>query len=667
MHTDKNLQSIDFTINSKQLPKQLETLLDDNRAAIKSLLQQTVYTWDNFIQPLDNLNDKLNQFWSPVSHLNSVMNSDELRVAYNECLPLLSDYSTYLGQHQGLFDAYQQIKQSTAYDDFNQAQKAAIDYALRDFTLSGVALDDEAKGRYKAIATKLSELTTKFEENIIDANKAWFKHINNAHDLKGLPEQRIAAAKEAAASKKLDGYVLTLDIPCYMDVMTFADSQTLRKEFYDTYCTRASDKGPNASEFDNSELMQDILALRDEKAKLLNFKRYSDYSLAAKMADSPEVVQTFLSDLVSNVTPHAKADLTQLQEEYGELEPWDIPYYSEKYRQKHYAISQEEVRPYFPCDTVINGLFVVLKKLFGIHFIAETVPTWHKDVRYYTLRDNQDNLIGAIYMDLFARENKRGGAWMDEAICRRKLDDDSVQLPIAYLTCNFAAPTKECPALLTHNDVVTLFHEMGHCLQHLLTNIDVSDVSGINNVAWDAVEFPSQFLEAWCWQEKSLSLLSGHYQTGDALPANMIEKLIKAKNFQSGLHLIRQLEFASFDMYLHSHFENTKDFTQAVLDKIRKEISVIMPPAYNRFAHAFSHIFAGGYAAGYYSYLWAEVLARDAFDKFSGNHLFDSERGRLFKDTVLGLGGSETPSKVFELFMKRKPNPQALLGYYGLN
>ena len=658
----------DFNIDPHSIVTNLTNLLTNNRQQIKNLLIQQRPTWENLIAPLDDLNDALNQFWAPINHLNSVTNEPSLREAYNLCLPLLSDYFTELGQNKALFFAYQKIKNSTAFTKLDNAQRMVIQYALRDFHLSGIDLKTTQQQHYKLLAAKLASLSTKFSENILDTTNAWQKQIQDVTILTGLTKQRCHTAQQAAAEKQLAGWLLTLDYPCYHDVMTFADSATLREEFYHAFSTRASNQGPHDPQYDNSVVMHEILTLRDAMAKLLGFKHYAELSLQPKMAQSPRQVFNFLNNLLLKIKPHAIQALQNLQQFAAKkLHPWDIAYYSEKLRQEKYAVSAEKIRGYFPVTAVIQGLLTIINKLYNITLKPIDVNTWHADVLFYQLTDENDQLLGGIYFDLFARKNKQGGAWMDELVCHRKLTNGKQQLPIALLTCNFAAATNDRPALLTHEDIITLFHEVGHCLQHLLTKVDYLDISGINNVPWDAVEFPSQFFEAWCWTPESLRLLSCHYQTGKILPNELIDQLIAAKNFQASLTLLRQLEFALFDMHLHSDKIDGPDYIQNTFNQIHAAVAILPVPQYYCFAQSFSHVFSGGYAAGYYSYLWAEVLARDAFSIFKEQGILNPLLGEKFAQTILAAGGSIAPEKLFIQFMGRKPNSNALLEYYDLN
>jgi oligopeptidase A len=662
-------------ITAEHVEPAIDTLLAENRKAVDELLAATEdYTWDNLIQPLEDMDDRLSRVWSPISHMNSVVNSEALRTAYNACLPKLSEYGTEMGQNVRLYQAYKVIKDSKQYGQLDTAQKKVIDNALRDFHLSGVDLPDDQKARFKKIQQQLSQLTTKFEENVLDATQGWTKHIDNEARLAGLPESARAMAKQAAAQKQLNGWLFTLDFPSYFAVMTYADDRKLRSEMHKAYVTRASDQGPNAGKWDNSEVMGEILALRHELAQLLGYQTYAERSLVTKMADTPERVLGFLHDLAKCSKPVADKELHELEDfarnEQGvtQLEPWDISYYSEKLRQHTYAISQEELKPYFPETSVIPGMFEVVKRLYGMHIqMVDSVDVWHPDVRFYEIRDDQGALRGEFYLDLYARENKRGGAWMDNCIGRKRNADNSIQTPVAYLTCNLTPPIGDEPALFTHDEVITLFHEFGHGLHHMLTRIDHVGVSGINGVAWDAVELPSQFMENWCWEKEALDLIAEHYQTGDNIPEEMYHKMYAAKNFQAGMQMVRQLEFALFDFRMHHEYVPDEGaHIQQILDEVRQEVAVIKPAPYNRFQHGFTHIFAGGYAAGYYSYKWAEVLSADAFSLFEEEGIFNYQTGLRFLHAVLEQGGTREPMELFVEFRGREPEIDALLRHSGI-
>ena len=662
-------------IKPEHVEPAIDSLLAENRRTVEQLLSGTnEYTWDNLVQPLEDMDDRLSRAWSPVSHMNSVMNSEALRDAYNACLPKLSEYGTEMGQNVGLYEAYKAVKDSSDYDRLDTAQKKVIENALRDFHLSGVDLPNDKKDRFKEIRQQLSQLTTKFEENVLDATQGWTRQVEDEARLAGLPESAQAMAKQAAAQKELNGWLFTLDFPSYFAVMTYADDRDLRSEMHEAFVTRASDQGPNAGKWDNSQVMEDILALRHELAQLLGYNSYAERSLVTKMADTPDRVLGFLHDLAKRSKPVADKELHELEEfariEHGvaKLEPWDIGYYSEKLRQHTYAISQEELKPYFPETSVINGMFGVVNRLYGISIKqVDGTEVWHPDVRFYEIRAEDGTLRGEFYLDLYARENKRGGAWMDDCIGRKRNADQSVQTPVAYLTCNLTPPIGEDPALFTHDEVITLFHEFGHGLHHMLTSVDHVGVSGINGVAWDAVELPSQFMENWCWEKQALDLIASHFKTGKNIPDELYNKMYAARNFQAGMQMMRQLEFALFDFRLHLEFDPAVGARiQQTLDELRQEVAVIKPAAYNRFQHGFTHIFAGGYAAGYYSYKWAEVLSADAFSLFEEEGIFNHQTGLKFLHAVLEQGGTREPMELFVEFRGREPRIDALLRHSGI-
>ncbi|MGH8548415.1 MAG: oligopeptidase A [Methylococcales bacterium] len=649
-------------------------LIEANLKAIQELLAATRdYTWDNLIGPMEDLDDRLSKAWSPVSHLNAVVNSDELRAAYNACLPILSQYATELGQNQELYRAYRSIAESDSYAMLNPAQKKIISNGLRDFKLSGVTLEAEKKSRYREIAEELSRLASKFDENVLDATQAWTKLIENESGLAGLPKSARELARQTATSRDSSGWLLTLEFPSYLAVMTYADDRALRREVYEAFATRASKQGPGKGQWDNSGIMEDILRLRHEKSLLLGFSNYAELSLATKMAKSPEQVIGFIEDLARRSFPVARKDLRELTEfamkdyDLQELDVWDLPYYSEKMRQHRYALSQEEVRGYFPATRVVPGLFAVVERLYGIQITEEEgIDTWHPDVRYFEIHDRDKQFRGSFYLDLYARPHKRGGAWMDECVTRKR-NHGSIQHPVAYLTCNFTPPVGSDPALLTHDEVNTLFHEFGHGLQHLLTRVENLGVSGIHGVEWDAVELPSQFMENWCWEREALDLISGHYRTGEKLPADLFEKMLNARNFQSGMMMVRQLEFALFDFQMHARYSpEAGGRIYEILAEVRKQVAVVIPPDFNRFAHSFSHIFAGGYGAGYYSYKWAEVLSADAFSLFEAKGIFDRETGESFLHNILEPGGSHDAMELFVAFRGREPEIDALLRHNGI-
>lgn len=661
-------------IRPEHIEPAIDQVLAENRAEIKHLLvANAAYTWDNLIRPLEDLEDRLSKAWSPINHLHSVLDSEALRAAYNACLPKLSAYYSELGQHQELYLAYQRIAAGWEYAQFNPAQRKVIDNALRDFRLSGIALPPDQQARYQAIMQDLSQLSAKFSENVLDATQAWSKHLTDETQLTGLPESARALARQTAQQRGLDGWLLTLELPSYLPVLNYAENRALRRELYDAYCTRASDQGPHAGQWDNGPVIERILALRYELAQLLGFSDYAEYSLATKMADSPNQVLEFLNDLAHRAKPQAERELEELREfaneQFGinDLQAWDIGYYSEKLRQHRYQLSQEELRPYFPITRVLPGLFSVAERLFGVSIRPlGGVETWHPDVQAYEIVDAAHQQRGRFYLDLYARPHKRGGAWMDGCLGRRRVNH-AVRTPAAYLVCNFTPPVGDDPALLTHSEVITMFHEFGHGLHHLLTTIDELPVAGIHGVEWDAVELPSQFMENWCWSQEALTLLAGHYQSGEPLPEALYQRMLAAKHFQAGILLVRQLEFGLFDFRLHREYDPARGGrVLEVLDTVRQQTAVIIPPAYNRFPHAFTHIFSGGYAAGYYSYKWAEVLSADAFSAFEENGIFDSTTGARFRQSILEVGGSRPALNSFVEFRGREPQIEPLLRLSGI-
>ncbi|WP_421214812.1 oligopeptidase A [Aeromonas dhakensis] len=655
-------------------PAVTQAIADCKQKISDVLAQREPHTWDSLIAPLEEVNDRLSRIWSPVSHLNSVLNSEALREAHDACLPLLSEFQTYVGQHEGLYQAYLALSESDDFPLLSAAQRKEIQNTLRDFRLSGIGLPAEAQQRYGEIQARLSELASRFSNNVLDATQGWSKLVTDEAELAGLPASVQAAARQLAELKGKEGWLFTLDIPSYLPVMMYADNRGLRAELYEAFTTRASDQGPNAGKWDNSAIMTELLTLRRELAQLLGFANYAELSLATKMADKPEQVVNFLTDLACRSLSQGKAELEEIRafasEQHGqsELAAWDIPYYAEKLKQHKFSISDEQLRPYFPANKVVKGLFEVVKRVFGMKVRERLgIDTWHPDVRFYDIFDAEDELRGSFYLDLYAREHKQGGAWMDVCLGRRYRQDGSLQKPVAYLTCNFNGPVDGKPALFTHNEVVTLFHEFGHGIHHMLTRIDVSGVAGINGVAWDAVELPSQFLENWCWESEALAFISGHHETGEPLPADLLEKMLTARNFQAAMQMLRQLEFALFDFRLHQEFDPANaDQIPALLDEVRREVAVMTPPAFNRFQHSFSHIFAGGYAAGYYSYKWAEVLSADAFSRFEEEGIFNPVTGHSFLKNILEKGGSKEPMELFRAFRGREPQVDALLRHSGI-
>ena len=660
-------------IKVDQIEPAIDALIEENRQLVNALTEtEQEHDWDSFVQRLEDTSDKLSYAWSIASHLNGVMNSDELRQAYNACLPKLSAYWTEMGQHKGLFSGYEALAKSEHFASLDKAQQKVLQNTLRDFKLSGIALPEAEQQRYAEIQQRLSELTNTFSENVLDATQGWYFHTEDPSDLQGLPDDAIEAAANAAKTRELDGWVITLDFPSYYAVMTYANNSAVREQLYRAYSTRASDQGPDAGRWDNGPIMNEILALRQELAKLLGFATYADLSLATKMAENGDQVIGFLNDLAEKSRPVAEQDLADLTAFAKELDgteqlmPWDVSYYAEKLKQSRYQVSQQQLRPYFPLPKVLNGLFGIVERLFGIRIEEQAdADTWHEDVRFFRLSRDGETLA-YCYLDPFARSNKRGGAWMADCRDRRRLADGQIQLPVAYLVCNFTPPVGNKPALLTHDEVTTLFHEFGHGLHHMLTRVDYPEVSGINGVAWDAVELPSQFLENWCWEPEGLALMSGHYETNEPLPSELLENMLAAKHFQAGMMMVRQLEFSLFDFKLHQCFEAGVTDVQQVLDEVRKQVAVMTPPKENRFQHSFGHIFSGGYAAGYYSYKWAEVLSADAFSRFEEDGVFSPTAGEAFRSNILEKGGSAEPMELFVAFRGREPKVDALLRHNGI-
>jgi len=643
-------------------------VLQQNREEIERLLGQGgVPTWNSLVRPLELMEEKLERVWSPVSHLNAVVNTPELREAYNACLAELSAYATELGQDTRLFRAFSEIAERES-QGLDTVKRKVLENGLRDFRLAGVHLDEERKARFKAVQQELAALAARFEENVLDATNAFSKHISDSKRLDGLPEQVIARARDTAREQGRKGWVLSLDYPNYHAVLTYAVDPALRREFYEAWSTRASDRGPGAGKWDNTQVIEQILRLRHETARLLEYPDYAELSLATKMAASTAEVVEFLTDLARRSRCQAHAQLRELEQLAGhKLNAWDIQFFGERLKHRQFDVSDEMLKPYFPVDKVVSGLFQVAEKLFGIRIrTREQVNAWHEDVRYCDVLDEGGQVRGGFYMDLFARRNKRGGAWMDDCIVRNALVQPT-QHPVAHLVCNFTPPGQDRPSLLTHDEVVTLFHEFGHTLHHLLTRVDVPSVSGINGVPWDAVELPSQFMENFAWREETLPLISGHYQTGEALPRELFLRLCGTRSFMAAMQMARQLEFALFDIRLHSEYRPEQGGrVLELLQQVRSEVAVIQTPEFNRFPHSFSHIFAGGYAAGYYSYKWAEVLAADAFSAFEENGVFDRATAEALHDHVLARGGSVDAMQAFVAFRGREPRLEPLLRLAGI-
>ena len=621
----------------------------------------------------EQLEDRLSRAWSPVSHLHSVKDSETLRKAYTTALEKITEHSAELGQNRDLYAAVKAVADRADFAKLDRAAQRLTDDALRDFKLSGVALEEPARSRFKVIANELAKLGTEFEEAVLDATDAWGENIADVTALAGIPPSGLAVLRAYAEEEKIDGWRITLKQPSVQAVMTYADDRGLRERVYTAANTRASEQGPHAGRFDNTARIEQILALRHEAAQLLDFANAAEESLATKMATNPQAVLEFLHDLVKRAKPVAENELAELRAfaaselGIGDLQPWDVAYASEKLRLQRFDLSEEELKPYFPLPAVMDGLFAITERVFGVSLRAHSgVDVWHADVRFYDVLDAQGNVIAGAYVDLFARSAKRGGAWMD--VCRTRFRNGaSVQLPIAYLTCNFAPPTPGAPALLTHDDVITLFHEFGHGLHHLLTEVDYPGVSGIAGVEWDAVELPSQFMENFAWQRDALNLFARHYQSGEKLPDELFARMQAARHFQAALFLVRQLEFALFDFRLHLEFDPARGAqVQELAREIRREVAVIQPPSWQRMAHSFTHIFSGGYSAGYYSYLWAEVLSADAFSRFEQAGVFDAATGAAFRRSILAVGGSRPALESFIEFRGREPDAEALLRSYGL-
>ncbi|PWB55196.1 MAG: oligopeptidase A [Nitrosomonadales bacterium] len=650
----------------------VEQLIASNRALVEKLVKDTAPpSWDNFVRPMEDANERLSRAWGQVSHLNAVTNSPELREVYNANLPALTAFYADLSQNQGLFAKFKALKASAVFATLTPAQKKIVENELRDFVLGGADLPDDKKARFKAIQEELSTLSAKFEENLLDTTNAFALFVENESELAGIPADALQVAREAAGADGKAGWKFTLHMPSYLPLMQYGENRGLREQMYTAYVTRASEFGK--PELDNTQLIGQILKLRREAAQLLGFKSYAEESLATKMAETPQQVLDFLNELGKRAKPYAERDLAELRQFAREemnmenLEAWDIAYASEKLRVKRYAFSDQEVKQYFPENQVLPGMFKVVETIYGLSIHASSAPVWHEDVKFFDIRDQQNQLIGQFYLDLYARQNKRGGAWMDDAITRRR-KESGIQVPVTYLNCNFSAPVGGKPALFTHDEVITLFHEFGHGLHHMLTKVEDLGVSGINGVEWDAVELPSQFMENFCWEWDVLKHMAKHVDTGAALPRELFDKMLAAKNFQGGMQTVRQLEFALFDMHLHHDFDAAGSQTPLqLLDQIRARIAVIIPPAYNRFPNNFSHIFAGGYGAGYYSYKWAEVLSADAYSLFEENGVLNEETGHHFWSEILGMGGSRTALESFVAFRGREPSMDALLRHNGMN
>jgi oligopeptidase A len=646
----------------------VDKLLADGRATIERVAAAPV-DWESFVAPLEDANERIGRAWGQVAHLHAVLDSPELREAYNANLPKLTQYWTELGQNQALFEKYKALAASLLYPSLSSARRRIVDNALRDFRLGGAELPPDSKARFAQIQEELARLGSRFSENLLDATKA-FSIVVDESRIVGIPADVLAAAREAAEKDGKPGWKFTLHAPSYMPVMQYADDRSLRQTMYRESATRASEFG--RPEWDNTPLIARIVELRRELAQLLGYRNYAEVSLVPKMAESPAQVLAFLQDLARRARPFAEKDAAELREfarrhlGLEPLEAWDIAYASEKLRVSRYAFSEQQVKQYFPEEAAVQGLFRVAETLYGVRIHPASAPAWHEDVRFYEIRDAAGQRVGQFYMDLYARDSKRGGAWMDDAITRRR-KGAAVQTPVAYLTCNFSRPVGGRAATFTHDEVLTLFHEFGHGLHHLLTRVDDLGVAGLNGVEWDAVELPSQFMENFCWEWDVLRHMTRHVETGEALPRELFDKMLAAKNFQSGLAMLRQLEFAVFDMRLHSDFDPASGRSALeLLHEVREQIAVLRPPAYHRFPNSFSHIFAGGYAAGYYSYKWAEVLSADAYSFFEENGVLNPVAGQRFRDEVLAVGGSRPAADSFRAFRGREPRVDALLRHNGM-
>ena len=657
-------------IKPSHISPAIEGILKEANSLIHSLkVMGGSISWENFVEPIEMVSEKISRAWGQIEHLNAVVNSDDLRKAYNDNLIKLTEFYTNLSQDEALYKKYQSLKDGEIFKSLTPSQKRIIDNVLREFKLGGAELNELEKARFKVIQEKLAKLSTQFEENILDATNEFSIFVGDADDLQGIPEENIKKAQSEAIEDKKEGYKFTLHFPSYLPVMQYAEDRNLREKLYRGYATRASELA--SPKFDNTKLIDEILALRYESAKLLGFNHFTEMSLVTKMAKSNEEVVSFLMDLANKAKPFALKDMEELSafsKTLGieKLEAWDIAYVSEKLRQAKYSFSENEVKQYFPEHRVLKGLFKVVETIFKLKIIKTDTPTWHKDVSFYSIKNDRDELVGQFYFDLYARNHKRGGAWMDEAISRYKNSFESSH-PVAFLTCNFSSPSENKPALFSHDDVITLFHEFGHGLHHMLTKVDEYSISGIKGVEWDAVELPSQFMENFCWEWDVVKHMTEHVDNKSPLPEALFKKMIEAKNFQSGMQTLRQIEFSLFDIRLHTQYsDQNKINSLKLLETIRDEIAVVRPPAWNRFPNSFSHIFAGGYAAGYYSYKWAEVLASDAFSLFEEEGILSSNAGQKFQEEVLSKGGSRPAMESFVAFRGRTPSVDALLRHSGM-
>ena len=653
------------SLEAEKVVPAVREMLADARGKLEQI-RQAEPGWENTVLPLELLNHQISRAWSPVSHMNSVVNTPELRQAYNQCLPILSDFFTRLSQDQVLYKAY--CKTDHDDKDLSAEQRQVLKLAIQDFRQGGVGLDHDKQLLFLENTSKLATLQSRFEENLLDAGNGWKRQISDPAIVAGLPASLLESAVTNARDENVEGWLLRLDQPTYQAVMSHAENSELREAFYEAWVTRASDQGPHEERWDSSDIMEEIMGLRHANARLLDFDNFAEYSMTPKMAESVAEVSSFLTDLAQKSARRGEEELAELVDFAGKpLEAWDLAYYSEKLKQSRFGISEEELRPYFPIDRVLQGLYTLAGRLFGIHLLPQNdIDTWHSDAIFYELRSADGVIIGGLYVDLYARPGKRGGAWMDECVGRIRTRQASEE-PVAYLVCNFMPPLAERPALLTHYDVVTLFHEFGHALHHLLTQASYPSVAGINGVPWDAVELPSQLMENFAWESEVLPMISGHYETGEPLPQDIVDRLLGSRQFQSGLQMLRQLEFAVFDLRLHADYDPAKGarILETLWD-VRKEISIVPVPDWNRFANGFSHVFAGGYAAGYYSYKWAEVLAADAYAAFGEEGLFNQQVADRYRQSILAQGGARGAMENFVAFRGRPPRPEALLEQAGI-
>lgn len=663
------------SIHPEHIVPAMQIILKRCRETIELVVsQQGPFTWENLCQPIDEVDNQLDIIWSLVNHLNDVKNSPDLRAAYNQGLALLSEYNTWFGHNKNLYDAYTNLRNGKYYNCLNQPKQKAINNILRDFQLSGINLTTEKQQRYGQITIRLSELGSTYSNNVLDASMGWSKLITDKADISGMPESWLSAAYARAADIKQDGWLLTLDMPTYLPLMTYCDNQSLRFEMYRAYNTRASDQGPNAGKWDNSKIIIEIITLRQELATILGFNSYANKSLTTKMAKEPKTVLYFLNHLVNLSLDKGKKEFSELcyfaKKHYNcdTIYPWDFIFYSEKQKQHLFGISEEQLRPYFPENKVVNGMFKVVNNIYGI-YIKERgdVDLWHPEVKFFDVFDLQGELRGSLYIDLYARNNKRSGAWMNDCISMMRKSNGNLQKPVAYIICNFNRPVSDDqPALFTHSEVITLFHEFGHGIHHIMTEIDTPGISGINGVPWDAVEIASQFMENYCWQSESLAFISSHYRTGESLHPDLLNKLLGLRNYQAAIFILRQLELGLFDLRIHNEFSSDKGEQQIlnILNEVKKQISIVPSVDWSRFACAFSHIFAGGYDAGYYSYLWSDVLAADIWSSFKKEGILNHTTGELFLKTFLSQGGVEDPMKLLTRFQGCEPKLDSMMFNY---